>query len=167
MVFDDETLIMHVEQRPWLYDTTRSDFRDAARRDNAWKWIDAAMGKTRLFDPFLSPLLSHCNNDIEAPRPLFLRPRTPGVRCQALRKCLGSWKGLLSSRVFTFQFAVCFTYYCRIIDADFYAWLTQGRVQTRFPWKSDYSKRQLNSDLKPPGASAVRTMIRSTSRYVR
>lgn len=49
-VSDQEALIMHVESHPWLYDTSRSDYRDSTKRDNAWAYIAQQMGKVHLFD---------------------------------------------------------------------------------------------------------------------
>ncbi|KAG0411882.1 hypothetical protein HPB47_010992 [Ixodes persulcatus] len=45
-VSDQEALIMHVESHPWLYDTSRSDYRDSTKRDNAWAYIAQQMGVT-------------------------------------------------------------------------------------------------------------------------
>ncbi|KAM7310358.1 uncharacterized protein ISCGN_007266 [Ixodes scapularis] len=40
----EEALIQEVERYPWLWNASRMDYRDTAKRDNSWKAIGIALG---------------------------------------------------------------------------------------------------------------------------
>ncbi|XP_064461903.1 uncharacterized protein LOC135372138 [Ornithodoros turicata] len=39
-----ETLVVQIERYPWLYDSTRSDYKDATKKNNSWQAISLAVG---------------------------------------------------------------------------------------------------------------------------
>lgn len=46
---EQEELIRLIEMHPWLYDTSRSDYRLKDKKDNAWESIAHKMGKPPCF----------------------------------------------------------------------------------------------------------------------